>query len=504
VRWFRSAGELAPSVLVLEDYLLLGAATGLPWVFGGVETWAHRTAALVLVAAAAAALRRAGWDGLGLGRCSRWLLPAALLGVWALAQLVPLPGPVLRVLSPGAHRLHAATFPGYAGPIEGTLPQAIERQALLRVPESAATSPRDADSRFPAQVAGRWSGWRALSLHPAAGQERVFWFIALLLGFLVARRRTHDAAVAEVYRRWLFALFFLLAAFGLLYAAMPNGKLYWVRETLYPARVFGPYVNPTNFGAVMELAVPWLCGYTLLAWRRRSPAGRLRESRVPFFAAASVIGLIAGLATASKGASVLIVSSVAILALVVTRGVRQRLAVLVGAGLLAVSFSVAIVQSPLGKRVREFAEATGGAVSEVDRLVAWRASLPMARDFALTGVGFGATGDAFGRYLPAGEAKRWEHMHNDYLELALEGGAVAVLLAVWLALGYWRRALSGLVDVSTHRLDPAVLGLLLGLAAMSVHALFDFNHQIPADALLFAVAAAIAVGRAEGIPGSRS
>jgi len=38
---------------------------------------------------------------------------------------------------------------------------------------------------------------------------------------------------------------------------------------------------------------------------------------------------------------------------------------------------------------------------------------------------------------------------------------------------------------------------VLGLLALSVHAFFDFNHQIPANALLFTTMAAIAVARAE-------
>ena len=39
--------------------------------------------------------------------------------------------------------------------------------------------------------------------------------------------------------------------------------------------------------------------------------------------------------------------------------------------------------------------------------------------------------------------------------------------------------------------------MLLGVAAMSVHAVADFNHQIPANALLFVILAGILVSRAE-------
>ena len=39
-----------PSPLAVEDYLLLSAVVVLPWAFGGVEIWAYRVAALLLVA----------------------------------------------------------------------------------------------------------------------------------------------------------------------------------------------------------------------------------------------------------------------------------------------------------------------------------------------------------------------------------------------------------------------------------------------------------------------
>jgi O-antigen ligase len=177
---------------------------------------------------------------------------------------------------------------------------------------------------------------------------------------------------------------------------------------------------------------------------------------------------------------------------------------MVGFFVLVASVGAALQVLPLGQRIREFAAETGGEVSQVDRLVAWRASLAMAADFPVSGVGFGSLPDAFGRYLPAGEAKRWEHLHNDYLEVAVEGGVIAAVLSVWLLVGFWRRAATGLGTRSAEAPDPAAVGLLLGLAALSIHAAVDFNHQIPADALLFTTAAAIAVARGERAAGRSS
>ncbi|HKQ62220.1 MAG TPA: hypothetical protein VJS92_13095, partial [Candidatus Polarisedimenticolaceae bacterium] len=256
--------------LELEDYLLLAPVVLLPWVFGGVELPAYRTAALLLVAAAALCWVRGGGAGLKLDRGSAWLVPAALLGLWALVQVMPLPPALIQRLSPRADAVYRTTFPGYPGAAPGDVLAAFETRALAAVPEAAeiAEPTRETPSAEPGPVPGRWHGWRTLSLWPSAGVERLYWYAALLLGFLAVRARAADAAREQLYRSALFATFLGLALFGLLYAASANGRLYWVRPLLSTERPFGPYVNPTNFAGVMELAVPWLGGAAADALRR--------------------------------------------------------------------------------------------------------------------------------------------------------------------------------------------------------------------------------------------
>jgi len=487
-------------VLELEDYLLLGAALTLPWAFGGVEIWAYRSASLLLVAAAAAALVRDGWQGLGLDRSARWLLPALLLGIWAIVQITPLPGEMVGVLSPRAYALYQETFPGYPRPTEPVSVEAIETQAIEHLPETEGLPEPERDvAPLGAEIEGRWEGWRPLSLLPDAGIERVHWYFALLLGFLVARRRCAEPQVAEAYRKLLFATFFGLALFGLIYAATSNGKLYWVRGTLENTRPFGPYVNPTNFAGVMELATPWIAGYTLLAWRRRSPTTPLRETRVPFLVSATLLCLLAALATASKASAVLLAFSLTVLALLACRGRRQQLVLLAGILSLLGLVTVGLRYVPLGDRVRDFVDATGGQVGEVDRFVTWHASTAMMKDYAVTGSGFGSFRDVFPAYLPPGEYMRWYRVHNDYLEVVLEGGLVAALLVIWLTWNYWRRVLRVMRRAPRTTRDYASIGLVLGLIALSLHAFVDFNHQVPANALLFTTLAALAVAPREGL-----
>ena len=129
------------SLLEIEDYLLLAPLVLLPWAFGGVEIWAYRSAALLLVAAASVSLWKRGGRALGLVGPWGWLLPAFLLALWGGLQIVPLPPAAIGLLSPTAHRLYAEAFPGYSEPIGEDTLTLIERGALERVEEAGVWPP---------------------------------------------------------------------------------------------------------------------------------------------------------------------------------------------------------------------------------------------------------------------------------------------------------------------------------------------------------------------------
>jgi O-antigen ligase len=483
--------------LELEDYLLLAAVLLLPWAFGGVEIWAFRSAALLLVSAASVCLIKRGVAGLGLDRNARWLLPAFLLALWAAFQIIPLPPTVIGMLSPRADEIYRQSLPAYAGEASVSDLAAMQQLALSKTAEfEGYPGPKRTDLSMTLEIGGRWSGWRTISLLPCAGQERLFWYVALFAGFLVARRRCFDPDIARLYRNALFALFLALATFGLIYAATSNGKLYWVRGTMGIARPFGPYVNPTNFAAVMELAIPWLIGFTLLNLQRMRgmPLSSLRS---PLAASTVLLCLMAAVASASKGSALLLLASLVMLGLLMARRLKTKLAVAGGALLMVLVMVPLLSHTPLGARVRQFMEMTGGSYVEIGRLTSWKAATGMVADFPVTGSGFGSFRDVFPGYMPSGESARWAQLHNDYYEFLVEGGIIAGLLLLWLIWNFWSRVLRRRCLKLGEQMDLEAIGLLIGLGALSIHALFDFNHQIPANGLLFVILAAMAAARSE-------
>jgi O-antigen ligase len=476
--------------LDLEDYLVLSAILFMPWAFGGVEIWAYRTASLLLVGAGCTVLWKRGVAGLGLSLRvpeTRWLWPVLLLAVWAALQVLPLPPPTLRAVSPGAHKIYSESIPGYPGPAPADRVLAIEEMALREIPEVEHASSTPADR--PDAVAR--SNWRPLSLQPDATRERLAWYIALLFGFLVVRQRVAAPERYQFYRGALFLVLIALALFALVQAATWNGKLYWVRPMLLAgSRAFGPYVNPNHFAGVMELIVPWLVGF---AWARfRTARGDTRGARFLFLLEVSAVCLVAALAAASKAGTVLIGVSVTILGILGARTRRARLAWIGGAVALWVAGALVMSGTVLQTRFdRFFADARASGLVLGERQAAWATGLSMFQDFPVSGVGVGAFREVYPQYVVPGVEKILWRMHNDYLEVLLEGGIVAAVLVVWLAFAFWRRVPAAIRSPNSGRWSTSRLGLALGVASLSVHAFVDFNHQMPANALLFVAACAM-------------
>ena len=132
------------------------------------------------------------------------------------------------------------------------------------------------------------------------------------------------------------------------------------------------------------------------------------------------------------------------------------------------------------------------------RRAIWHETWPMVRDFWRTGVGVGAYERGMLVYQQTPREHIWfNHAHNEYLQLAAEGGVLlgvpmiaASLSFVWISVGslrqdaspaYWMRA-----------------GAISGLLAVAVQSVWETGLRMPANAVVFALLAAIAVRRHHG------
>jgi tetratricopeptide (TPR) repeat protein len=138
---------------------------------------------------------------------------------------------------------------------------------------------------------------------------------------------------------------------------------------------------------------------------------------------------------------------------------------------------------------------------EEERWRVWAQTAPSVRAFPLWGAGFTTFPflEQMSRSPHAGPDFFYDHAHNNYLEMLLEGGLVgfALLLAA-LGLGFARAVRAYL----RHRDAPAgaiALGGIVALTTVALHSFVDFGLYLPAVAVLVAVLVAqLAALGAEG------
>ncbi len=474
------------------DVLVLASVSGLPWFFGGVGVDAFRFASMLIALAAVWALLVSGPEGAGLDRKAIRLAPAFLLAFWAFFQAVPLPRGIVSTLSPRAAAIQAAAF-GPAGRSGAEWVRAIEDDARRRAPEFEKSQAHAGSSANPSVSFPAPPGRFTLSLAPAATVERAFWYTALLLAFALVVRRAAADGRAAAYRKTLFATFIALAVAGILNRLTAPARLLWIRDAPAETRSFGPYVNPSHFAGVMELAVPWMLGTGLSVVLDRS---RTRDAASRWIALlGAALGAAAAILAASKMAAATIgIAAVILVVIAATRSGGTRRLLLLSGAFAAAGLLVALAfAGTLTGRFADFEAVHSGGMAEGLRIPVWRAGLQMGNDFWLTGSGFGAFADVIPGYLPRGENERWMQLHNDYLEVYLAGGVVAIVLLGWLLAMFGSRVWRAVASAGRSERLLSRLGLALGLVCLAVHEMVDFNLQIPANALLFVAACAMSV-----------
>jgi len=121
------------------------------------------------------------------------------------------------------------------------------------------------------------------------------------------------------------------------------------------------------------------------------------------------------------------------------------------------------------------------------RFSLWRNALALVKEAPIFGSGLGTFEYIFLRYRPdeLPQDRQAFYAHNDYLELLIETGFPGLLIVLWSIIRFFQYGLKGYFQHRDPVLTPLVLGGLTSCTAMFIHSLFDFNLQIPANALLF-------------------
>jgi O-antigen ligase len=313
--------------------------------------------------------------------------------------------------------------------------------------------------------------------------------VAVVLVFWSARSLFARGGI-RAGARAIAGLGLALAAFGIAQHATAPRALYWQRTFRY-TEPFGPYMNRSDFAMWMVMSLPLAGGYLLARMQsRRQRAGADAFDNTTLFLTIAMGLMVAGLMVGLSRSGIIgaAAAAVTLWALSEDRLHRHgRARLLAGIGAVVVIALFYANTSAVATRIADtMNQGLGG------RLQIWRTTLPMIRDFWLTGVGGGAYERAMIVYQPAPHETYFNHAHNEYLQLLSEGGlllAIPALAAIAAGLVTIRRRLAA----DRTPIYWVRVGAVSGLAGTAVQSLWETGLRRPANTLLFAVLAAFAL-----------
>jgi O-antigen ligase len=335
-----------------------------------------------------------------------------------------------------------------------------------------------------------------LSLAPEATASALRLGIALALFLLVATTVAAERGLERVLGALLLSAAFQ-ALYGTLVLASGHPTIWNVPKKYYVDCATGTFVNRNHFAGFLAAALPGgvaLARQHLAALPRTVGRHRLvaffgREGvRALAFVLLTVIGLMGLLLSFSRAGIALGLFSVGSTWLLTGRG-RLAPRLVVPLLLLALAL-VPLLQIGSDRLAERYSRAAADFTSEGGRAMVWRDTVEMVRAFPWTGAGFGSFAAVYPLFRSQGVRLLYEHAHNDVLQLAAEGGLLGALLCGVLLLSLAPRLRAGV----TRRAGPLAVGTAMGLAALLLHALVDFNFHIPANATVAAVLAGLLFG----------
>ncbi len=446
--------------LIAASYLLL--AGGPRWTLAAL-------AALAVLAIAVAPRRTLQFPAVT--RSLDLALVATAAGM--IVQMVPLPSALLAWLSP------------HAQPVRGSLNFAIGSQAAWLPLSIDAESTAYALGNFTLGVAAFWIARATF----ARGGIRQF---CRVLGFLAA-----VAAIVAVVQK----------------AAAPRLLMGLVTPDERNANPMGPFLNRNHFGAWLLMTASVTIGY-ITAHLHIHPAYRLRF-RAAFthfitsgalLSGLGAVAMIAALlmtlsrsAAVGLGAASLFAGWLGRSRLRVERNALPALAAVAGVGILLVAAFIDIEGwfTRLQHSVGVTADDGWG------RLTIWRESLPILRDFPLTGTGAGTYSTAMEHYQQTrvwvGSMQKWAHFnnaHSHYVQLAAEGGLLLVVPVMTALVSLARLGLAA-VRADKGEMFWVRVGAAAGLMGIAVQGIWEVPLVMPANAVLCGMLAGLVLHRRE-------
>jgi O-antigen ligase len=323
-----------------------------------------------------------------------------------------------------------------------------------------------------------------LSVDPSATLAQLVGAVGCVVTFLLVRDLAWQSR-----ERFAWATVLPLVAIGVLEAIVG------LAQGAMRADVRGTLASSASFAGVLEAALPLaIAGGIALTFRpsARRPIVFVRRWAGVATLCVVILLLAAILQSGSRMGVVAALSGLlAMGAVSVTTRVNRRTRKAVLVGLLAACAFVGAAL-PVDRVLGTFASSNDVATAR-RVLPVWGDTLRLIADYPLTGTGLGAFEAAFPKYQTTTVETTVAFAGSDYLQLFAELGLLGALLVLALLLTAHRRAARAAVTCREWNVRLLHIGCTGAITAIGVHSLVDFNLHVPANALMLAWIAGVAV-----------
>lgn len=325
------------------------------------------------------------------------------------------------------------------------------------------------------------------------------WIFLLSVAFfyIVVRNLCIDRKMLKGIVAIMITVGLLESLYGLVQALVPSMGVLWVdyvKEYMGTAR--GTFINRNNFAAFIEMIWPLALGVTLATTDRarslKEALGSKKLNQQAMMAMGIIVFLLTLILTRSRAGIfsgfIGFFTFFFIVRFGINKMAKHTRVMLSGIIILLCIYTMTIGIGPILER---FLAISGDGSSRIN---IWGDSLSIVRDHPF-GIGLQNYENVFKVYNRSFTSdKVIIHAHNDYLQLLIESGWIGFISIVGGLLVFLKKSLNRIKKIDFIS-DPLryyiAVGAFSGLISASVHSLFDFNLQIPANLLYFAVLMAV-------------
>jgi len=438
----------------LSYYLLILCLIIAPLAFGSVETWALLILEVLIILSAVSYSifvvkeKKTFYSVPG-------LIPLIILCEFILIQIIPLPQSLVKIVSPSSWELYKNTV------------------GIFK------------DTPF-----------MTISINKSATISEFIRFSVCTIFYVISVQIFSDRNNIRNGIKTISIFGFILAFSSICQLFLRKDYALWFRYIPDNSMIVGPYVCHNHYAGLMEMIFP-LSAILYLYSKPRFIYGSFRERIVDsigsaqmmrslkyaFFALTIAVSIFLSL---SRGGIIGFVFGATVLFSFLKHYSNEN-----KSNLIRPIFFVTIVAliitwfgwEDISNRFTDIKYEVEGL--SYSRLSIWKDCLPLLKDFFISGSGFGTFRWIFPAYQSFYGDRIIDHAHNDYFEFMSNGGIISVMLiGVFLfsmiATGF--RFLAVRKDRYPIMVSAAAFS---GLISIFLHSVFDFNMQIPANALYF-------------------